>query len=164
VLRGFWNSLNYSSADVCREAFKTTDLLVQFSVDESFRSIRHLATFQSQNQSYESRWSRDAYLSLGRSVRLWELTLLTFLGALWSLSFRGKGNPQLSAFIISLVVTGTAITFSNCTLAFDAPRFCLPLYCLVLVGLAILVGLSVEKRFNSSSTSSCREVTASYSH
>ena len=147
VIRNFWTGLNFSSADLCREAFRTTDLLVQFSVDNSFRPIRHLATFQSQEQSYESRWSRNAYLTLGQPVRLWELMLVALFGAVWSCSLRQKRNPQLGVYLISLVITGAAICFANCALTFLAPRFTLPLYCLVLVGLAMLLG-SLEIRFS----------------
>jgi len=146
IIQDFWTSLNFSSADICREAFRTTDLLVQLSVGNSFRSIRHLATFQFQDQSYESRWSRNAFLTLGQSVRLWELMLIALFGAVWSCSLRQKRDPQFGIYLISLVITGAAMCFANCALTFMAPRFALPLYCLVVAGLAMLLG-SLEIRF-----------------
>jgi hypothetical protein len=140
VIRDFWTALNFSPGDLCREAFSTTDLLVQFSAGNSFRSIRHLATFQSRDRSYESRWSQDAYLKLGQSVRLWELMLVALFGAIWSCSFGQKRNLELGVYSIALVGTGAAICFANCALTILVPRFALPLDCLLIAGFVMLLG------------------------
>ena len=124
IIQDFWTSLNFSSADICREAFRTTDLLIHIDVGNSSRSIRHLATFQFQDQSYESRWSRNAFLTLGQSVRLWELMLIALCGAVWSCSLRQKCDPQFGIYLISLLITRSRDVFRELRSNLYGTAFC----------------------------------------
>ena len=146
VMHEFWTSLNYSPADICGEAFRTTDLFVQMSAGPAFVPVRHLSTLRPRHESYESEWSRDPYLTVGQGVPMWAMMLALLGGAAWSLFFRRLQVPEISLYAVSLAVTGIVISIANCALTILLARFTLSLYILLLFGLAMVLASLSEPR------------------
>jgi hypothetical protein len=139
VGQDFWTSLKYSPADICRDAFRTTDLFVRMSSGPSFAAVRGLSTLQMRRESYESQWSRDPYLTLGKGIPIWAIIVAVGAGTLWLLLFRRPQPPESSLFPWCVILTGLTISLANCVLTFLLARFALPLYLLTLFGLAIVL-------------------------
>ena len=144
-MHDFWSSLNDSSSDICREPFRTTDLLVGLSTQTKFQSIQHLSTFDRGLASYDSRWQQDVYLTIGKSVKLGYELLFMILSASWIFIERRELAPQISFYIVSLAISGAAMCFANCALTYMLPRFELPLLNLILFGLAIIIAAALDK-------------------
>jgi hypothetical protein len=144
VMHDWWASLNYSPFDICHDAFSTTDLLVQMSTEPAFLPIRQLSSLRPRNESFASECSRDPYLTFGQHLPIWAM-LLTVLGlAFWSLLLRRSPGPEISLFAMSLIITGVFISIANCALTTLLARFSLPLYILLLFGLAMEVAVFAD--------------------
>ena len=139
VMYEFWTSLNYSPAEICRDAFRTTDILIRMSTEPAFAPVLHLSTLQPRRESYESEWARDPYLTFGQAIPIWAMILAVLVGACCLTLFRPEHVPEISLYAVSLVVTGIVVSISNCALTFLLPRFTLTLYILTLFGLAMLL-------------------------
>ena len=145
VMHDFWISLNDSSSDICREPFRTTDLLVDWSTQTKFQPIQHLSTFDRGHASYDSKWQQDFYLGIGKSVKLFYELLFMILSASWIFIVRRELTPPISLYIVSLAISGAAMCFANCALTYMLPRFELPLLDLTLFGLAIVIAAALDK-------------------
>lgn len=137
VIHDLWASLNYDPSEICGDAFSTTDLFVQMSAGPAFVPVRHLSTVRPRDQSYASEFSRDPYLTLGQHLPIWAILLTVLALALGSLFLRRMPRPEISLFAISLIITGMVISVANCALTTLLARFTLPLYILLLFGLAM---------------------------
>ena len=146
VMRDFWTSLNYSPADIGRDAFRTTDIFVQMSSGPAFVPVRHLSTLKPRRESYESEWAKNPYLTIGQGLPMWAILLALLGGALWLLFFRRAQAPEISLYAVSLTVTGIVISIANCALSMWLARFTLPLYILVLFGLAMVLAIVSQPR------------------
>jgi hypothetical protein len=145
-MRDFWTSLNYSPADIGRDAFRTTDIFVQMSSGPAFVPVRHLSTLKPRRESYESEWAKNPYLTIGQGLPMWAILLALLGGALWLLFFRRAQAPEISLYAVSLTVTGIVISIANCALSMRLARFTLPLYILVLFGLAMVLAIVSQPR------------------
>jgi hypothetical protein len=146
VIHDLWASLNYDPSNVCHDAFSTTDLFVQMSSGPAFVSVRQLSTVRPRNESFASECSRDHYLTLGQNLPIWAILLTVLALALWSLFLRSVPRPEISLFAISLILTGIVISIANCALTTLLARFTLPLYILLLFGLAMELAVLAEAR------------------
>jgi hypothetical protein len=146
VTHEFWTSLNYSPADICREAFRTTDLFIKMSAEPAFAPVQHLSTLRPRRESYESEWSRDPYLTFGQRIPVWAMMLALLAGASCFLLFRSVQAPEIPLYAVSLLATGIVISLVNCALTFLLPRFTLPLYILTVFGLATVLAKLSELR------------------
>ena len=146
VMHDLWVSLNYDPSDICHDAFSTTDLFVQMSVGPAFVPVRQLSTVRPREESYASEWSRDRYLTLGQHLPIWAMLLTVLALALWSLLLQRVPRPEISLFAISLIITGIVISIANCALTTLLARFTLPLYILLLFGLAMELAVLAESR------------------
>lgn len=146
VMHDFWTSLNYSPADICRDAFRTTDIFVQMSAGPAFVPVRHLSTLRPRYESYESAWSRDPYLTIGKGVAMWVMMLALLGGASWSLFSRRVQVSEISFYAVSLTVVGIIISIANCALTILLARFTLSLYIFLLFGLAMILAILWEPR------------------
>jgi len=147
VMRDFWMSLNDSTSDICREPFRTTDLLVSWSTQTRFQAIRHLLTFDPARTSYDSRWQQDPYLKIGKSVKLGYELLFMVLAASWLFMVRRELTPQVSLYVVSLAISGATMCFVNCALTYMQPRLELPLLDLTLFGLAIVFAAALDEKW-----------------
>jgi hypothetical protein len=139
-------SLNYDPSDICHDAFSTTDLFVQMSAGPAFVPVRLLSTVRPRNESFASECSRDPYLTLGQHLPIWAMLLTVLALALWSLFLRRMPRPEISLFAISLIITGIVISIANCALTSLLARFTLPLYILLLFGLAMELAILAGPR------------------
>jgi hypothetical protein len=146
VMYELWISLNYSPAEICRDAFRTTDILIRMSAEPAFAPVLHLSTLQPRRESYESEWTRDRYLTFGQHIPTWAAILALLAGACCLVFFRPEHVPEISLYAVSLVLTGIVVSISNCALTFLLPRFTLTLYILTLFGLAMLLARLSEER------------------
>jgi hypothetical protein len=146
VMHDLWASLSYNPADICHDAFSTTDLFVQMSSGPEFIPVRQLSTVQPRNESFASECSRDPYLTLGQHLPIWAMLLAVLALTFWSLFLRSVPRSEISLFAISLIITGMVISVANCALTTLLPRFTLPLYVLLLFGLATELAVLADSR------------------
>jgi hypothetical protein len=146
VMHDLWASLNYDPADICHDAFSTTDLFVQMSSGPAFVPVRQLSTIRPRNESFASECSRDPYLTIGQGLPIWAMLLAFLALALWSLFRWSVPQPEISLFAISLIITGIVISIANCALTTLLARFTLPLYVLLLFGLAMELAVLADSR------------------
>jgi hypothetical protein len=111
-----------------------------------FIPVRQLSTVQPRNESFASECSRDPYLTLGRHLPIWAMLLAVLALTLWLLFLRSVPRSEISLFAISLIITGMVISVANCALTTLLPRFSLPLYILLLFGLAMELAVLAESR------------------
>jgi hypothetical protein len=146
VMHDLWASLNYDPADICHDAFSTTDLFVQMSSGPAFAPVRQLSTVRPRNESFAAECSRDPYLTLGQHLPIWVMLLVILVLVLCSLFLRTAPWPDISLFALSLVITGIVISIANCALTTLLARFTLPLYVLLLFGLAMELAVLADFR------------------
>jgi hypothetical protein len=146
VMHDLWASLNYDPSDICHDAFSTTDLFVQMSAGPALVSVRQLSTVRPRDQSYGSECSKDLYLTLGQHLPILAMLLTVLALALCLLFLPSAPRPEISLFAISLLITGVAISLANCALTTLLARFTLPLYILLLFGLALELAVLANLR------------------
>jgi hypothetical protein len=153
VTHEFWTTLNYSPSDICREAFRTTDIFIRMSIEPAFVPVRNLSTLKPHRESYESECTRDPYLTVGQHLPLWTMMVSLLAAASWLFLFQPEHVPEISLYAVSLIVTGIVITIVNCALTLLLARFALSLYLLTLFGLAmVLARLSEARRLRRETT------------
>ena len=145
-MHDLWASLSYDPADICQEAFSTTDVFVQMSSRPEFIPVRQLSTVRPRNESFASECSRDPYLTLGQHLPIWATLLAVLALTLCSLFIRTAPRPETCLFALSLVITGIVISIANCALTSLLARFTLPLYVLLLFGLAMELAVLADSR------------------
>lgn len=132
------HSLEFSPADIAREPFVCTDLLIGMSKDDRFAAVRGLDSLRHPMGAYEEEWRRSWYCTLWKGWPIiWFAVAALSLGLLHAFTRR----PQLERLfeVVSLIVCGVTLIWANSAVTFLSARFDGPTCLLFLAALACAI-------------------------